>query len=133
MNRRNLRIVLFVASQAILLVLLAVPYTRSLSSELLTMAGCVFALVCDLMLIRSVETINISLQKEAQIRAEEEKLNQRLKMYSAIMNEDTEVRRLYHDLNNHLLTIQALKAAGRTQEAQDYIARVKETYGPHSC
>ena len=133
MNRRNLRIVLFVSSQAVLLVLLAMPYDRSLSSDLLTIAGCVFALVCDLMLIRSVATINASLQKEAEIRAEEEKLDQRLKMYSAITSEDTEVRRLYHDLNNHLLTIQALKAAGRTQEAQDYIARVKETYGPHSC
>ena len=37
-----------------------------------------------------------------------------------------ETRRMWHDFNNHLLTIKALYATGQTQEANDYIEKLSE-------
>lgn len=48
--------------------------------------------------------------------------------YIAMQQKDMEIHKLYHDIGNHISTIQILVDQGETQEAKEYTRRLNEQY-----
>ncbi|MBP1757126.1 MAG: histidine kinase-, gyrase and HSP90-like ATPase family protein, partial [Firmicutes bacterium] len=48
--------------------------------------------------------------------------------YIAMQQKDMEIHKLYHDIGNHISTIQILVDQGDTQEAKEYTRRLNEQY-----
>jgi|GEM_PF-4465250 len=124
-----LDVALYAAMQLTLLwvILTASPavYSRDALPIMAAIAACVAA---DFMMHWAIHRILISRVSTEDVQHQEELLRQRLSYYSLMSMRTQMIRRLYHDLSNHINTISLLRQEGKEQEAADYTERIRREY-----
>lgn len=117
---------------AVQLGLLWVIYTASpgeyAESAVPIMAAVIACTAADLVMYWAIHRILLSRVSTEDVRHQEELLKQRLSYYSLMSMRTQMIRRLYHDLSNHINTISLLRQEGKEQEAADYTERIRKEY-----
>lgn len=65
---------------------------------------------------------------EVEMELKKMKVHTSKRFYEMIESQNKQIRKLYHDLENHLLVIKELKEEGCNQEVKDYVARIEDVY-----
>lgn len=82
----------------------------------------------DYMLFRMIMALNSEMKIEEEIHARNIRLQNRLHYFRMLQMRNTYVRRLYHDMSNHMITLKELRAQGRKEDADRYAEELKEEY-----
>lgn len=81
-------------------------------------------LLADLLLARLLRR----LERSHRLRRQQDELEHQLALqttyYQSLLETEDTMRRLRHDMNNHLQTIDQLLARGQTQQAEEHLARL---------
>jgi hypothetical protein len=85
-------------------------------------------ITADGLLFRMITVLNSEMKIEEEIHARNIRLQNRLHYFRMLQMRNTYVRRLYHDMSNHMITLKELRAQGRKDEADQYARELSEEY-----
>lgn len=107
---------------------LAIYYSEHIRPITLTF----FSLVTIVSYIISYEIFNNyfeSKEKEKEIYKMEAYINKQYEHYQALEDNQASIRKMYHDINNHLMTVSELYTVDK-EEAKEYIKNIKQVITP---
>ncbi|MEG0238522.1 MAG: hypothetical protein RR568_00075 [Anaerorhabdus sp.] len=90
---------------------------------------CALLWICSLLgLVYAIVSI---IKKAKQLEKYEEMLMEtdyRLRIVKSIEEQNSQVRKFYHDISSHLSVIEELKKSGKIEEAKKYSEQIKKEY-----
>lgn len=129
-NKLIISIIVFFVCQFISMIIIFVPVAnKSLQliffEAMLLLAFSVIGDICAFFIIRRLE---VQLDDEVQMQkiAKLNKFNDEFFEFAFLQQRN--IRFFYHDLNNHIITLDILKKQGKEKEIAEYNALIKERY-----
>lgn len=126
---QTLLFLLFPLSQLLLLAGLFLPFSRGglLVRPQVILLAVLFCVLADLGLAAAMHFIFRAAELQARNRLLEGQISAQSAYYKALAGQYEQLRRLRHDLDNHLYTIRILIADGEPEEAARYAAALAQT------
>jgi hypothetical protein len=121
----------WIAQIVLLSTMLWIYAGNSLSTVLMSLLVFIIAIV-DWMMMDLMLKLSSELMIEEQIQKRKYVIENRIRYFKMLQLRNQYIRRLYHDLSNHLVTIDALQEQGRTTEREQYINNIKAAYKVHA-
>ena len=122
--RSYLLFFLFPLSQIILLLGIYLPGTASVSLPHI-LIPVVLCIASDAALAAALRYTARRASLQAENRAMEQKIDEQSRYYTALSEHYRAVRRVRHDIDNHLYTIRILAEDGKTEEATRYAEQLE--------
>jgi signal transduction histidine kinase len=129
-DREHLIFLLFPISQFVLLAGWYLNYVNNTTPRTLltVLAVLLFCAATDVLLFRLIGKIAENTKLRARNELMEEQIAARSAHYQIMAQNYSDMRRLRHDLANHLCTIRALLEEGKQEEAQRYARELEQTH-----
>ena len=105
-------------------------YPLAAADSFLSPARMIFIITLNILAYFALHFLLFNAAKNAELSLRNEMLEEVIRtqesFYTAVSSKIEEVRKMHHDIDNHLYTMKALINEGKTKEASDYLSKIME-------
>lgn len=127
-KNENIISIYYWIAQLFLFAVMIVTFTGRQVPSVMALFAILMIVSADVMMTYMILKLTGELEIEEQIQIRKVHLKKRMHYFQMLQLRSRYIRRLYHDLSNHLMTIRMLQEEGQEKEKEQYIEQIKNTY-----